>query len=88
MASSYEIDAFVDDEGKRKPFYLRISNPVKTEGEDDYYCQVHAPFLFKKDKSIYGVDKEQARALAMQFVKQILGDKRLIDQDGNPMHLK
>ena len=86
--SVYELSAFLEEEGVRKPAYLRISDPAKTEGEDDYYCQVHAPFLFGNDKNIFGENEEQARSLAMDFVKQMLGDRKLIDQDGNPVDLQ
>jgi len=83
----YTIDAFIEDGGNRKPFHLRVSEPNKTEGEEDYYCLVHAPALFKDDKKIFGVNEKQARELALQFIKQMVGDKKLIDKDGQDVQL-
>ena len=82
MLEPYLIDVFLEDEGTRSPFQLRVSRPNKTDGETDYYCLVNAPALFKGDKKIFGASEEQARELALQFVKQLLGDRKLIDNNG------
>ena len=87
MIYSYEISAFLDENGKVRPFYLRISGPVQDIEGGDYFCSVHAPALFSEDKKIYGADEKQAQDLALQFVKQMLGNKRLIDKDGNLIDL-
>lgn len=79
-----EIDAFIDDDEK-SPFHLRISSPKKVEKTEDWYCRVHAPSLFKRDKDIFGIDEEQAEQLAIRFVKLLLDGKRLIDNDGEPI---
>ncbi len=81
MSAIYELIAFLEEEGERVPFYLQISEPQQ-EGAEDYYCRVHAPQLFAKDKDIFGVDAEQARSLAMRFVQTLLDDKRLVDENG------
>jgi hypothetical protein len=83
----YTIDAFIEDGGNFKPFHLRVSEPNRTEGQEDYYCVVHAPALFKGDKTIFGVSEEQARELALHFVKQMVGDKKLIDKAGKNVQL-
>lgn len=82
------INAFIEDGESRQPFHLRVSEPKKTGGEEDYYCIVHAPALFKSDKKIVGVSEEQAWELAFQFVKQMLGDRKLIDENGRDVQLK
>ena len=88
MIATFEIDAFVvAPDGMRRTFHLRISEPTKTEGEDEYSCLVHAPALFERDKAIFGVDPEQALQLAVQFVKSLLGGARIIDRDGSEIQL-
>jgi hypothetical protein len=79
----YEVNAFIEERGTRKPFYLRVSEPTKTPGEDDYHCLIHAPNLFERDKKIFGVSEEQAQQLALEFVKQMLGERRVFDKSGN-----
>ena len=87
MIKPYVIDAFIKEGKSRKPFHLHVSAPKKTDGEEDYYCLVHAPMLFKNDKIIVGVSEKQARDLALQFVKKILGDKKLIDKNGQDVQI-
>ncbi len=82
-----ELKAFIEEKGQRRPFCLKISEPYETTGEQDYYCRVHAPELLKEDKDIFGVDKEQARLLALEFVKSLLSDKRLVDEKGQSITL-
>jgi hypothetical protein len=87
--AEFELDAFIAGEGEagRSPFRLRISRPVKSEGSVDWSCLVHAPSLFENDKNIFGVDEEQARALAIEFVKALLCGKRLVNGDGEIIEL-
>jgi hypothetical protein len=85
MGTFYEADGFWEDDTGRHPFYLTISNPSKGETGEDYYCEIHAPVLFNRDKRIYGVDEHQACALALEFVRQMLAGKRIIDASGNPI---
>jgi hypothetical protein len=85
---SSEVRGFIEEHGKRRAFYLRISDPVRTKKGADYYCRVHVPVLFRSDKNIFGIDREQARKLAVEFVRQALGEKRLVDKKGSPIRLK
>lgn len=85
MNSVYEINAFLEDDTGKHLFYLKISEPIRGETGEDYYCNVHAPLLFKEDKRIYGVDQNQAKSLALQFVKQMVVGKRLVDGTGKPI---
>jgi hypothetical protein len=79
----FELSAFLQDEGVRKPLYIRIDTPLR--GESDYYCDVHAPAIFSNDKRIYGVDCEQATDLAIKFIGTILEDKKVTDLNGQPV---
>jgi hypothetical protein len=87
MIRDYQLDAFLEESGQRVPFHLRISAPEKTQDEDDYFCRVHAPTLFADDKEIFGIDEEQARELALQFVRSMLAGKKLVDQNGREVVL-
>jgi hypothetical protein len=88
MSPNLEIKAFLDEGGSRKPFYLRISKASRAKANGDYYCRVHAPELFDRDKDIFGIDKEQARELAIQFVTSMLAGKKLVDKNGEEVRLQ
>lgn len=83
MKIAYELNGFLEESGRRRPFYLRVSEPLR--GKGDYFCRVHAPLLFQNDKEIYGIDEEQAKLLAINFVKSLLGNKRIVDDKGRPV---
>ena len=85
MSESYELDAFVEQDGVRRPFHLRISEPERTSGGEDCFCRVAAPLLLGKEKNIYGVDEKQARTLAFQFIRELLGELRLVEGTGRPV---
>lgn len=85
--ANFELHAFIEDGGTKKPFYLRISAPSKAADAEDCYCRIHAPELFTKDKDIFGMDEQQAKALAFDFVRSLLGGKRLVDAKGEVMKL-
>ena len=87
--TEFELHAFleVEDDATVKPFYLKISAPKKAVDLDDWFCCVHAPALFSKDKEIFGIDPEQAKTLATDFVKSLLGNRRLIDAQGKTIIL-
>jgi hypothetical protein len=59
---------------------------IADQGRNDYLCQVHAPLLFDVDKDIYGIDEEQAKLLAVNFVKSLLYDTRLVDDKGKSVN--
>lgn len=83
MASFYELNAFLEEEGAKKPFFLKISH-AKESGED-FFCTVEAPALFKNDRYIYGSDADQASELAVKFVRNLLEGKKITDSNGKPI---
>ena len=87
MSYLRELNVFIEEDGQREPFSLVITNPEKAPGADDYFCNIHAPVLFKRDKSIYGVDAKQAAELAIKFVNDLLSGRQLVDEDGKPVVL-
>jgi hypothetical protein len=87
MTTVVEIDGFLETNGRREPFYARISAPTAMGRTREYSCLVHAPRLFKKDKQISGIDAAQAKELAVQFLKSMLDGKLLVDKNGKPIDL-
>lgn len=87
MLKPYEMNAFIEEAGVRKPFHLRISEPNRTPGEDDYFCLVHAPCLFARDKKIFGINEQQAHKLALEFIEQMLGERKLFNANGDPIEI-
>lgn len=80
--AAYEIKAFIDSDKGRIPFLLRVEDPVASPGGEDWLCTIHAPVLFERDTDIYGIDAKQAKELAVEFVRKMLGDRQLYDQSG------
>jgi hypothetical protein len=87
MNAPFEIDGLIDSGGTRKPFTARILPPKPSEDGAEYSCLVHAPTLFKNDKEIFGVDAEQARQLAVEFLKSMLAGRSLLDKAGKKIDL-
>ena len=83
-----KLEAFLVEGEERKPFYLEISEPTKESEEDDYYCLIHAPSFFAKDKKIYGVDEKKAKELTNEFLGTLMEGKKLVDNEGNPAEIR
>jgi len=82
-----ELHASLEEDGIRKPLAIKILAPSRTEDEQDYFCVVHAPLLLDQDKKIFGVDPGQASALSLRFIKLLLGNKKVLGDDGMPLKL-
>lgn len=87
MQMAFKLNAFLEEDGLRKPFHVKISNPSKTAEENDYFCLVYAPALFKEKKKIYGADAAQAQALALEFIISLIGDRRVVAKNGKLIRL-
>ncbi|MEO8318028.1 MAG: hypothetical protein ABJA75_12150 [Bradyrhizobium sp.] len=85
--SVFQLRAFLEDDGKRKPLYVEVLAPARAQTEQDYFCLVRAPLLLGQDKKIYGIDPDQARSLAVDFIRSLLEDKKAVDGDGMPVKL-
>jgi len=55
---------------------------------DEYTCVVHAPALLGKDREIYGIDPDQARQLAIEFLKSLLAGMSLHDKAGKKIDIE
>ena len=81
------ISRFLRTEGRDRSIEIRISEPWPVHGEIEYRCLVQSPVLLRRDTEIAGVDADQARKLSVEFVKSMVGDSELVDQDGNSVEL-
>lgn len=81
MSENIDVNAFIEKNGSIEPFLLKISEPIPS-GEDDFYCVVHMPGVLKKDKKILGIDAAQASELAANFARSMLGDAKIVDENG------
>jgi hypothetical protein len=86
MDLQLDLNAFIDDGGKRTPCHIRVSAPIPSQ-DDDFYCKVHAPTLRVVEKRVFGVDEAQARELSIKLLVSMLGNKRLVDDDGRAIDL-
>ena len=83
MEFAYELNCFIEDEGKKSPFSLKIGKPYRPkESEEEYHCLVYAPYLFEQPKRIAGIDADQAINLSKRFVGILIEEKNLYDETG------
>jgi hypothetical protein len=87
MSVALERNAYLEKDGKRRPFYLRISEPRPEADAEDLSCLVHAPLLLNSDKAIFGIDASQARSLAVRFIELLIEDQGIVDNAGHPINL-
>jgi hypothetical protein len=84
--NSCQIDFYIDEDGVRELHTLSISEPdINEDGEG--VCLVKLTPLLKKEKRIFGVDAIQAKLLASNFIKNLLGGKSLIAEDGSQLDI-
>ncbi len=88
MAESIvELNGFVEVHGELKSLRLRVLAARKSELQNDYFCVVEAPLFIGHDKRIFGVDADQARSLAVGFVRSLIADNEVLDGDGRRISL-
>lgn len=87
MPESFELSGFLKTERGIEPFIARISAPKASADGSDFSCVVHAPVLVKRDKEIFGASAEQARKLALHFLRSVLTGKNLVDKGGRKVDL-
>jgi hypothetical protein len=87
MANVLEIEGFLHRGTLKEPFAAYITAPKRSRRKQEYFCWVHAPALFEKDKKIFGIQALQAQELAVQFLKAMLEGTHLTDNAGTPIDL-
>lgn len=89
MVKPFKLEAKAKrEDGTTLPFLLCVSQPGYDEGMG-FYWVVECPILREKAFKIFGVDEEQAMALALWFVDDQLKHHQftLVDADGNIVEL-
>jgi hypothetical protein len=77
----------LEEDGERTPLHVQIFSPVKTKGQQDYFCIVRAPSLLGQDKRIFGIDPDQASSLFVDLIKSLLQNKESFDCNGMALKL-
>jgi len=83
----FELNAIaINGDGGRAPFSLSICDG----GGDayEYCCKVRCPYIRDKESRIFGVDKEQALALAIKFIDQMLRCRGVTLQDNDGANIQ
>ncbi len=88
MNNPYYVTAFIDEQGQRRPFSLKIEGPFATSDYKDFYCRIESPELLGKEFNVYGYSGKQTKELALQFVEICLKDKKVYDAEGNALVLE
>ncbi len=88
MNNPYYLTAFIDEQGQRRPFSLRIDSPIATSGNMDFYCRIESPELLDRDFNVYGDSKNQTKEQALKFVEFCLKDKKVYNAEGNDLVLE
>jgi hypothetical protein len=88
MNNPYYLTAFIDEQGQRRPFNLKIEGPFATSESGDFYCRVKSPELLGKDFNIYGDSGSQTKERALKLVEICLRDKKVYDAKGNALVLE
>lgn len=86
-SASLTFSGIVVGSAGRVPIEIFISEPLAVPGEMEFRCLVRCAQLLRHEVWIAGVDGNQARLLAVEFVRTMLGDARLTDVDGNAVEL-
>ncbi len=88
MNNPYYLTAFIDEQGQRRPFSLKIEGPFATFENRDFYCRVESLELLGQDFNVYGESGSETKELALKFVEICLKDKKVYDADGNSLTLE
>jgi len=88
MNNPYYLTAFIDEQGQRRPFSLKIEGPFPTLENRNFYCRVESPELLGQDFNIYGDSDSETRELALKLVEICLRGKKVCDAKGNALVLE
>jgi hypothetical protein len=84
MTYLLDIDGFLVDGDERMPFQVQISRAQPGDGGDHYVSTISLPTLFSTPRAMRGSSPEEAEATAIRFVDELIGDREVVDQDGQP----
>jgi len=84
----YYLTAFIDEQGQRRPFSMKIEGPFATPENKDFYCRVESPELLGQGFNIYGDSGSETKELALKFVEICLKDEKIYDAEGKAVVLE
>ncbi len=88
MNNPYYLTAFIDEQGQRRPFSVKIEGPFATAENRDFYCRVESPELLGKEFNVYGDSGSHTKELALKLVEFCLRGKKVYDAEGNALVLE
>ena len=89
MGAFVELQGTIEDAAGVRIFELRILDPVadlKTP-HHDYFCRIHCPALLHNDFDVYGVDGDQAKDLALQYIRARLKGAVVRNKQGRVVNI-
>jgi hypothetical protein len=88
MSATLELSVYLEKDGTRQPFYLRISEPRSVAGAEDFSCLIHAPLLFKSDKTIMAPMRSKRGVLRCSSLNRWLRAGELPTAQDSPLSLE
>lgn len=82
-----EIQLQMDEDGSKKAVVVKISLPLESKSNDEAFCMVSLGGLLNTDMPIYGVDKSDARANAIEFIRSFLQGRDIKLSDGKTVDI-
>ena len=83
MKTIYEFDGSLEKNGEFISLKIIISKPVSNISKDEHYFIVQINPILRTEKRIFGYDEEQAEYLAVNFVRDLLVDRIILDEKGS-----
>jgi hypothetical protein len=79
----FSFEGSLERDGQQQSFVANIEEPnLSSPDGEECVCVIHAPSIFGVDRKIYGVDADQARQLAVDFLKSMLSGFTVRDKSG------
>ena len=88
MSDPYYLTAFIDEQGQRRPFSVKIEGPFATSEKRDFYCRVQSPELLGQEFNVYGNSGNRTKELAFKLIEFCLRGKKVYDAEGNALVLE
>ncbi|MBA1147621.1 hypothetical protein H0Z60_11215 [Ectothiorhodospiraceae bacterium WFHF3C12] len=85
MAYLLNLEGFLVDGDERMPFKVQISRAEAGDGDDHYVSTISMPTLFSTPRAMRGRSPEEAEATAIRFVDELIGDREVVDENGEPL---
>jgi hypothetical protein len=89
MSAFVEIEGTIEDVNGVRVFLSKVFEPVKDMDTPykDSLCKIHCPALLDRDFDVYGVNGDQAKELALRYVRSRLAGAIVRDRGGRIVNL-